>query len=78
MKELVWKGAIAAMSCSGYSVVVIPEFPEKLIELGSGDVALLDEEHSEPLLLIALMSEQGLDLEGGEQLQENRFFPEST
>jgi hypothetical protein len=59
-------------------VVVIPEFPEKLIELGSGDVALVDEEHSEPLLLIALVPEQGLDLEGREQLQKDRLFPESA
>jgi hypothetical protein len=48
-------------------VVVIPEFSEKLIELAPGDAALLDEEHSETLLLIALMSEQGLDLKGSEQ-----------
>ena len=78
MRGLVGESEPAAISCSGHPVVVIPKFPEKLIELGSGDVALLDEEHSEPLLLIALVPEQGLDLEGREQLQEDRLFPESA
>jgi hypothetical protein len=57
---------------------VVPEFPKELVQLDPGDVSLVDEEHAQAVLLVLLVSEQGFDLEGSEQIQENRLFPEPT
>ncbi len=57
---------------------MVPEFPEQVIELDAGDVSLFDEKHAQALLLVALMSQQCLDLKGSEQIQKNRLFTEST